>query len=195
MFAPNIKYFEPHEFDQPGAPGSGESMDPHFIEMLDILRESVGAPFVIHSGIRSATYNQQISNTGPKGPHTTGKAADIRCSDPVFAYSVIKHALSFKGVDGHIFSGIGIAKGFIHLDILTKEEGFPRPWVWSYETSTQETTPLGFNCSGTAAYSLLADKIKDPAINRIVLQQHSKDKTRRYIGAEVDGKPGIFVGL
>lgn len=126
-----LKYFKPHEFDQRGLPGSGEKMDDNFLLLLDALREKCDFPLVINSGYRSPEYNAKVSSTGLNGPHTTGKAVDVRCFG-TNAYILVKNALELG------FSGIGVAqKGaqiarFVHLDTLTTAEGFPRPWLWTY---------------------------------------------------------------
>jgi zinc D-Ala-D-Ala carboxypeptidase len=126
-----MKYFQYHEFDEHGNPGTGAKyMDSTFLQMLDQLREKCGFPLEISSGYRSPEYNAAVSKTGENGPHTTGKAADIKVSG-TNAYILLKHAFAMG------FTGIGISqKGahqsrFIHLDILGSDQG-PRPVVWSY---------------------------------------------------------------
>jgi zinc D-Ala-D-Ala carboxypeptidase len=128
-----LRYFRHNEFDQRGLPGSGEQhMDADFLTLLDELRHRCGFPFHITSGYRSPEYNAQVSSTGENGPHTTGKAADVKVLGAQ-AHTVLKHAAELG------FTGIGVAqKGahggrFIHLDtIQSGEGGAPRPWVWSY---------------------------------------------------------------
>jgi uncharacterized protein YcbK (DUF882 family) len=127
----SLRYFTLSEFDQRYAPGSGNLMDEKFLLALDELRARCGFPLIVSSGYRSPAYNATISNTGEHGPHTTGKAADIKVYGDR-AYALVSHASALG------MTGIGISQRgergsrFIHLDMLTKEEGFPRPWVWSY---------------------------------------------------------------
>lgn len=125
-----MKYFKLSEFDQKGLPGSGSKMNAGFLMYLDELRERCGFPFVVTSGYRSPEYNAQVSESGLKGAHTTGKACDIAVSGEN-AYIVLREALAME-----VFTGIGInQKGehrFIHLDICTQADGLPRPIVWSY---------------------------------------------------------------
>lgn len=126
-----MKYFKYEEFDEPGSPGSGAKyMDSTMLAMVDTLRERCGFPIVVSSGYRSPSYNASVSKTGETGPHTTGKAVDIKVSGEQ-AYVLLRHAFLMG------FTGIGISqKGdhqsrFIHLDILGFDFG-PRPRVWSY---------------------------------------------------------------
>lgn len=125
-----MQYFSNSEFDQHDLPGSGSKMSNEFLVHLDELRRRCGFPFVINSGYRSPEYNKKVSSTGENGPHTTGKAADINCNSEQ-AYIIVREAVCMG-----VFTGIGISqKGnarFVHLDILTKKEGFPRPAMWSY---------------------------------------------------------------
>ena len=96
-----------------------------FITKLDALRREVGFPLRVTSGYRCPVHNQNVSTTGPNGPHTTGRAVDF----DVRGANALKliHAALDAG-----FTGVGVQqKGtsrFIHLDDLT--DG--RPMVWSY---------------------------------------------------------------
>ena len=195
MPQPVLRYFKLSEFDQPGLPESGERMDPTFLELLDLLREQVGVPFKINSGFRTAEHNSLVSTTGPLGPHTTGKAADIAYRDPTVGYAIVKHALSFRGGEMPLFTGIGIAKNFIHLDILTPEDGFHgRPWVWTYASALSEVPPVRIHCSGMQAYAMLYEQTRNPQVCHITLQQHTSNKGQRYVFASESLASGIFVG-
>jgi zinc D-Ala-D-Ala carboxypeptidase len=121
------KYFKWSEFDQPGYKGSGETyMNRDFVKLLDELRERCGFPLIITSGYRSPEYNSVVSTTGENGPHTTGRAVDIRCNGQT-AYTILHHVFALG------FTGIGIkqrdAGRFIHIDTITNS---PRPNVWTY---------------------------------------------------------------
>ena len=109
-------------------------MDKNFMELLEAVRTDPdwNRPMSISSAYRCPEHNSNVSSTGEEGPHTTGKAIDVRLSG--------KDAHLFLGIAmGYDFSGVGIAqKGshgsrFIHLDTLEQEEtSGPRPWIWSY---------------------------------------------------------------
>ena len=103
-------------------------MNTEFLNTLDSIRAEYGQPMIVSSGYRCATYNAKMSSTGFCGPHTTGRAIDIK----VFgedAIKLIRIALN-KGM-----TGVGVKqhgphnKRFVHLDDLSN--GI-RPWIWSY---------------------------------------------------------------
>jgi len=123
-----LKHFRITEFECRCGCGRVE-MNLMFLNALDQLREKYGKPLVVTSGYRCPSYNSKVSSTGPTGPHTTGKAADLRV-DRGDAYRLLKLALDAG------FTGIGVQqKGggrFIHLDLLNDAPGQPRPTVWSY---------------------------------------------------------------
>lgn len=120
------KYFKPAELQCKCC--GVYHMDDEFVQMLDALREKLAMPLTITSGYRCPKHNVNVSKTGPTGPHTTGKAADVSCSHEK-AWLVVRAATELG------FTGIGVAqKGtsrFIHLDIL-EAPAFPRPNVWTY---------------------------------------------------------------
>jgi zinc D-Ala-D-Ala carboxypeptidase len=122
-----LRYFKPSEF---ACKHCGENkMDPAFLVLADELRHRCGFPLPITSGYRCPTHNQNVSSTGPNGPHTTGKAMDVGVSRHR-AHDVLRIALQMG------FTGIGVqqkgASRFIHLDYLKEPEHAPRPSVWSY---------------------------------------------------------------
>ncbi|HET9843023.1 MAG TPA: D-Ala-D-Ala carboxypeptidase family metallohydrolase [Gammaproteobacteria bacterium] len=106
-------------------------MNNNFMNKLIALREHLHFPLPITSGFRCAKHNSTVSKTSQSGPHTLGRAVDISiCGEN--AFKLIQNAPSFG------FTGFGISqKGpqsvrFVHIDDLTKEDGFPRPWIWGY---------------------------------------------------------------
>lgn len=121
--------FDRHEFVCKCGCGAAH-MCPTFIGILQFIRERIGHPLVINSGYRCPDHNQSVSSTGSRtGPHTSGKAADIRVSGEA-AYHLVRLAVRQQ------VTGIGIhqtgphARRYIHLDTLT---GPTRPTIWSYE--------------------------------------------------------------
>jgi len=96
-------------------------MDFEFMQRLDEARHQLGFPFPITSGYRCPKHNAAVSSTGLKGPHTTGRAADIALS-----YTGARKALTLLSQN---FTGIGIQQRgegrFIHVDLL-------QPRLWSY---------------------------------------------------------------
>ena len=95
---------------------------------MDLLQEARGVlgPLSITSGYRCSTHNSAVSKTGANGPHTTGKAIDIAVRDSQHRKQLITYFAPEV-------TGLGIAKSFIHIDLLYEEDGFEmRPNSWVY---------------------------------------------------------------
>ena len=109
----------------------GNPMDKEFLDKLQAIRTKVGFPLNITSGYRCPDYNDAISSSGRKGPHTTGKACDIQVSGGSTLF-LLRASLAV-GV-----TGVGLKqKGphssrFVHLDVLEASPSRPRPWCWTY---------------------------------------------------------------
>lgn len=100
---------------------TGENdMKPEFIHMLDELREKCGFPFTITSGYRSTQHSIEVRKEQP-GTHTQGIAADIAVSNGFERMNIVHEALKMG------FSGIGVAKSFVHVDMRTTT-----PVMWTY---------------------------------------------------------------
>ena len=98
-----FKYFSMEEFD---CQETGENqMSEEFIHKLDELREKCGFAFKITSGYRS-----------------TGHSIEAKKARPGFERMNIVHEALKMG-----FSGIGVAKSFVHVDIRTDT-----PVMWVY---------------------------------------------------------------
>jgi hypothetical protein len=117
------KYFsyrtDPHLFicNETGEEGIDES----FVLALDLLREDCGFPFVIPpgGGFRSKLHSREKKKE-KAGEHNRG-AADVGCRYPAHRMILVAKAIS------HGFTGIGVAKTFIHLDKRTTT-----PVIWTY---------------------------------------------------------------
>lgn len=103
-----------------------ELIDKEFLELLDDLRGIVGKPFIITSGYRCSEYNKDVSSTGSNGPHTLGRAVDIK-ADSKLKFEIVEKAI--RHFDCFRF---GIAKNFIHIDDLSEEDGFSSNVIWTY---------------------------------------------------------------
>ena len=90
-------------------------LDPGLVQMLDRAREYAEIPFVITSGYRSPEY-ETGKNRNPKGPHTTGRAVDLRCRNSNERFKILQ-ALFYTG-----FTRIGDEKDHIHADICTDKD-------------------------------------------------------------------------
>jgi len=106
-------------------------VDDGFLHFLETLRSRVGIPLVVSSGYRCPVHNAAVSTTGAHGPHTTGKAVDILIAGED-AFRLIRFALALQATGIGVKQKGPVGSRFIHLDILTEQEGFPRPRFWSY---------------------------------------------------------------
>ena len=103
-------------------------MDEEFLDRLQEVRDKFGKAMHLSSAYRCPVWNDQVSMTGRKGPHTTGRACDVLVSGKE-ALRLISIALDCG------MQGIGVkqhgeyAGRFVHLDDL--DEGV-RPHIWSY---------------------------------------------------------------
>lgn len=115
----SYKYFERSDFD---CQETGENdMKDHFIRKLDHLRDVCGFPFIVTSGYRSPNHSLERSKANGPGVHSSGLAADIAVSGGHERMQIIKHACAMG------FTGVGVAKGFVHVDIRDS-----RPVAWCY---------------------------------------------------------------
>ena len=112
-------YFKKSDFD---CQESGENrMQDHFIHQLDDLRQRCGWPFIITSGYRDPSHSVERHKKNGGGTHTQGIAADIRVQNGQQRHELVKHAMDMG------FSGIGIAKTFVHVD-----QRKDIPVLWNY---------------------------------------------------------------
>lgn len=116
--------FQPSEF----ASGDDGSIvvETEFLDRLQELRTRYGRPMALSSGYRTPAHNMKESTTGPKGPHTTGRAVDVKVAGGKNRFLLVALAIECG------FTGIGVAKTFVHLDDITDNPAIPRPAVWSY---------------------------------------------------------------
>jgi len=97
-------------------------MDEGFLDRLQALRKALGVPIIVTSGFRDPSHPVEAVKAEP-GTHTLGLAADIKAESGKFKYQILREAMKLG------FTGIGIGKSFVHLDIWM---GAPRPNVWIY---------------------------------------------------------------
>ena len=114
-----MRYFDISEFDC-SFTGNNE-MNEDFLIKLDELREACGFPFTITSGFRDPEGHPIEAKKAKGGTHSQGIAADIKVNNGAEKYKIISEAMKMG------FTGIGVAKTFIHVDIRTST-----PVVWSY---------------------------------------------------------------
>jgi uncharacterized protein YcbK (DUF882 family) len=114
-----FKFFKIEDFDCQET-GNNE-MHVGFVHKLDQLREACGFPFIITSGYRDPEGHSIEKAKQKPGTHAQGIAADIAVSGGSQRMEVVKHAAALG------FTGIGVAKSFIHVDIRTTT-----PVLWCY---------------------------------------------------------------
>tara|TARA_R110002012_G_scaffold197522_2_gene366100 strand:+ start:23774 stop:24136 length:363 start_codon:yes stop_codon:yes gene_type:complete len=117
-----LKYFKLSEFDSPDAVGSGEMMEPEFLDMLDLARDIAGFPFIITSGFRSIAHNRAVRGV-KNSSHMMGWAADLSCTSSKRRFLMVE-ALMDAG-----FTRIGIGSNFIHCDCDPNKTGL---LIWTY---------------------------------------------------------------
>ncbi len=120
-----MKYFKYEEFDCScgQCDAKGESMDVHLLNRLDAVRERMGRPMLVTSGMRCPAHNRAEGGSETSS-HLTGLAADIAVPSSRYRYDLLMTAI------GAGFTRIGIGKTFIHLDV---DESKPEEVVWVYK--------------------------------------------------------------
>ena len=114
----SFKYFSRDEF-KCSETGNNEIQD-EFVHALDKLREECGFPFAITSGYRDPSHSVEAKKE-KAGQHTLGIAADIAVSGGSQRFIIVSKAMELG------FSGIGVARTFVHVDIRTSQ-----PEIWCY---------------------------------------------------------------
>lgn len=100
-------------------------MDPGLMDRLQRLRIAWGRPMTITSAFRAASHPVEARKARP-GSHAMGRAVDIAVTGGD-AFALVRLAYE----EG--FTGIGIAKTFVHLDDVTpRATHIVRPMLWVY---------------------------------------------------------------
>lgn len=114
--------FKRSEFDSADLVGSGDRMNPEFMQRLQCAREAADIPFKITSGYRTPARNQFVGGVSDSS-HVTGFAADIACSNDAERFRIVCSLLDAG------FNRIGIAKSFVHVD-NDPTKNAERIWVY-----------------------------------------------------------------
>jgi CRISPR/Cas system type I-B associated protein Csh2 (Cas7 group RAMP superfamily) len=114
-----MRYFVLSDFDCKFT-GNNE-MSIAFLSRLDDLRHACGFPFYLSSGYRDPLGHPIEANKPKAGTHGQGIAADVRVNNGAERYKIVSEAMKMG------FTGIGIAKTFVHVD-----DRKTTPVVWSY---------------------------------------------------------------
>lgn len=107
-------YFKPEEFackcDAGDQCAALKQIDMRLSLKLNGLRRELGEPIVINSGIRCEYWNEK-KNGEPDSYHMKAMAVDVHCPSGTYMRRLLVLALK------HNFTGIGIKKRMIHLDV------------------------------------------------------------------------------
>lgn len=107
--------FKRSEFEcRCGCKAADISMD--LVQKLQEVRDLLGEPMKITSGIRCALHNANVGgvsktpgNIGSSHLTGNGTAVDVACGGSAYRYRLLESALK-------VFNRAGIAKSFLHLD-------------------------------------------------------------------------------
>ena len=97
-------------------------MDHDFMVKLQAMRDQLG-PLHITSGFRCSEHPDERLKAKP-GAHAQGLGADVSLIGAASRHTFLKTAFEVG------MQGIGIAKGFVHVDGGHKH--MPRPALWTY---------------------------------------------------------------
>lgn len=86
----------------------GYQIDKGLVLALQEIRDFIGEPMVVTSGLRCYDHNKKVNGVSDSY-HKTGLAADIACTGSTARYKIVKKALT-------IGLTVGINKSFIHID-------------------------------------------------------------------------------
>lgn len=89
------------------------------IKRLQMVRDEYGKPITVTSGYRCPAYNKKVKGV-PNSYHIQGLAVDIAVISSLDRFLILKAATKY-------FTGIGVAKKFIHLDLRDSS-----PVFWTY---------------------------------------------------------------
>lgn len=114
------RFFSEGEFARCTPSCRMEDVSDNVLYALDRLREHCGFPIHLTCAYRSRQWDLSKGRSGDS-MHCLGRAVDIRCEAANLRGQII-HWAPLVG-----FTGIGIAKTFIHLDMR------PDPCCWLYD--------------------------------------------------------------
>lgn len=109
-------------------------------EVLELVREELGAPLIVNSGFRSAAYQAELYRRSKKdgrvaknSEHPMGRAADV-CAPGVRAGEIHAVALAlWKAGRLPNLGGLGlyVSSNFVHLDVRPHRKGELSRWRYA----------------------------------------------------------------
>lgn len=100
------------------------NIKPELLDALEDLRRRYGRKMRVNSASRCWDHNYKVKGH-IRSAHMTGEAVDIHVPHDIDRHTMLSIILRLN-----LFSGIGIAKTFIHLDV--KKRVHSRPVVFTY---------------------------------------------------------------
>ena len=110
----SIRYFKKSEFSCKCGKycnGYPAEIDMNMVEIADKIREKIGKPITINSGLRCKTHNANVGGVS-NSQHLYGTAADLGCPSGCAPAQMASIAEDIMGDTG----GIGIYSWGIHID-------------------------------------------------------------------------------
>lgn len=114
------RHFSRWEFECP-CECKNDEIQIDFVRRLQKVRENFG-PMAVNSGYRCEQHNRSVGGS-PESSHLHGLAADIRCSNSLSRFHLLR-SLMQEG-----FQRIGIGKDFFHVDMDADK---PQSVIWLY---------------------------------------------------------------
>lgn len=103
-------------------------IDPSLMDLLQQIRDDVGAPVIITSGYRPPPYNEEVEGA-ENSQHMGGRAADIRTAD------MTGRELAEVALQNKCDIGLGVGRAYIHVDVRGNwarwdyDPGPPVQWI------------------------------------------------------------------
>lgn len=124
---PFNKYFKTNEFSCQckNKDCVEQKVSKELIAKLTGLREAINEPLTITSGFRCKAHQEEIRKSGQST--VVAKLSTHELGDAVDAKPTRTSIKDFETIAAKFFMAIGIAKGFLHLDLRT---GKIRRWLY-----------------------------------------------------------------
>lgn len=97
------------------------------VEFIERVRNAFGKRMIVTSGYRCAKHNMSVGGKSGSA-HVQGLAVDFAVMNGQERYAMLRAAIQSGA------KGIGIAEGFMHMDIMTRRE---HQTLWVYPTRKQ----------------------------------------------------------
>lgn len=113
-----------HGFNQDGTPCLDHVIDKRLVDLLDAIRERLGAPVYILSGYRCPEHNEAVGGVS-NSQHVLGTAADITCDGyDVETIAQVAEECAEEVLGGGVGIGTYYYQQFVHVDV----RGYDARW-------------------------------------------------------------------